>query len=144
MSDRVAAAAESGNRRLVLSALVESLTEAIQSADVPAVPELAARLVDVLKRIGGSDPSALLWLRGGLAPTVDRLVEIQGETDDQGKPLREASALAPTVRQLVVVVEALERLPKRDEEVAKVDELAARRRARSGVARSSTGRRRSG
>lgn len=111
MSDRVAVAASTGDRLKALEALVVSLVEAIPKAEVPAVPALAARLVDVLKRIGGDDPSALLWVRDGLALAVDRLVAIQGATDDLGKPLPEASSLAPTVRQLVLAVEAIAVLP---------------------------------
>lgn len=137
----VASAAASGQRLETLESLVEALTTSIELAPTQSIPELARQLVDVLKRIGGTDPAVLVWMRDLLAPTIDRLVALQGEVDENGKPIPEAGALAAMVRQLVAVVDAIDALPAKSVEVSKVDELASRRRAKAGDPRSSARRR---
>lgn len=134
MPDDVESAAASGDRLATLSVIAESLVAAIANVPDADVPPLAARLVDVLKRIGGRDPSVLLWMRDRLARTVDRLVDIQGLLDGDGKPIAEAKALAPTVHQLVTVVEAIASTPAQQpdvpEGVVTIDEAKRRRAAR--------------
>ena len=143
MAERIESAAATGSRLATLSALVESLVEAIDLAPDVDVPALAARLLDVLQRIGGSDPAVLVWLRHGLAVTVDRLLSLQGETDEKGLPITEAKALAPMVRQLVAVVEALSSMPAAQkmmpEGVVTIDEAKRRRQARQSGAATSSG-----
>lgn len=133
MAQGVFEAASSGDRVRSLEALAETLVDAIKVVDVSQVPGLAARLVDVLKRIGGGDPTVLLWLRDGLASAIDRLAEVQGQRDEKGKPL--GTELAPMVRQLVGTIEVLDavHLPT---EVSPLDEIAAARARRTASRRS--------
>lgn len=105
MARSVAQLVLKGDERRTLDGLAEALVEAIGKVDDAQVPPLAARLVDVLKRIGGEDPSTLIWLRDGLATAVDRLVDVQGERSEQGRPL--GTELPSMVRQLLATLDAI-------------------------------------
>lgn len=121
----VAASVQSG---CPLPALVRVLAEAIAKVDDAQVPPLAARLVEVLRRIGGEDITPLFELRDLLAAAVDRLAELQGQKAD-GKPL--GTALAPTVRQLLEVLDVIEAHEARSpSEESPLDEIAAARARR--------------
>ena len=130
----IAAAVQQPDERRTLDAIAGALVYSIGECADAQVPALAARLVDVLKRIGGEDPSTLVWLRDGLAAAVDRLVAVQGQFED-GRPL--GTELAPTVRQLLATLDALAAHAGRvDGEVNPLDDIAAAR-ARRRAARSS-------
>ena len=93
-----------------LSALVDVLVDAIAVVDDAQVSALAARLVDVLRRIGGDDVQVLFELRDKLARCVKRVSELQGEHDEKtGRAL--GTELAALVSQLVAALEAIAALP---------------------------------
>jgi hypothetical protein len=129
----VAAAAASGDRLRALESLVGVLVDAMAKADDAQVPGLAARLLDVLRRIGGSDPTVLLRMRDDLARAVDRLARLQGQRDDKDRPL--GTELAPMVRQLVAVIEAADEVST-PTEVNPLDDIAAARARRLAARRS--------
>lgn len=95
-------------------------------------------LVSILVRIGGDDLSVLTDLRDELARAVDRLAAVQGQVED-GKPL--GTALAPMVRQLLDVLDALdESAGAMPGEESPLDELtAARARRRAGGTATASG-----
>lgn len=128
MPDSVVEVVQTGRRVESFEALVPVLADAIEAVEDEQVPALAARLVDLAKRIGGTDPEVLVWLRDGLASAVDRLKLLQGETDSKGRPL--GTALAPTVRQLVETIEVLDSVHA-PSEVSRVDEIRAARARRA-------------
>lgn len=125
--ETVTKAASSGDRRRALEATLAVLIDAIGEVSAPEVPPLAARMVDVLKELGGSDPAMLEWLRDQLARQVDAAAKVQGETDANGKPL--GRELAPSVRQLTVVLKELAGFAQ-PEEADPLDEIAAARARR--------------
>ena len=124
-------AEDAGLPRLTLLAM---LRRAVTLAPTAAVPALAGRIVDVLHDLGGDSLEPLSWLAGELAEMVDAASELQGETDDKGRP--RGGELAGLSRQLTVVLRELDQLSV-PEEASVPDQLAARRSARIAAAKAS-------